>query len=493
MVTRESTGSDVDYAAATALHAADALLDMERATRARMLNGIAAELQQDREVLVDVADRETALGVQRLNSEFDRTIFQLRMFADVISDTDYLEPKVDEPHQTVLGETPDLRRLLVPLGPVLVFAASNFPFAFSVAGGDTAAALAAGCPVIVKTHPGHPATSKRTFDALSRALAAMDAPAGTVTAVYGLDAGRTLVEHPAVRAVSFTGSATGGRALFDAANGRADPIPFYGELAGANPVVITTAAARHRGESIARGLIDSVLLGAGQFCTKPGLIFVPNDEHGARLLDLMSADLRQRTPEPLLTEAIKSNFYSGLQSLTSLPKVTTVRGRGSVQGGFGVVPAMITVDAEHFDNRLATECFGPLTVCVRYQSTERLLALLGTLPGSLVGTLHAEPDDDAELAVLLVRRLSKAVGRLVFNGYPTGVTVNAAMTHGGPWPATTNSLHSSVGATAIRRFLRPITWQNMPPPLLPPELRAETSNRTSPSADHAATAVRLTS
>lgn len=473
----EDVGAETAPAALSAItdqagQAAAQLQDFSRGARAQLLAAIADELDTDRSVLVEVADRETALGPDRLASELDRTLYQLRAFAEIVEQGRYLEAVVEHRRDdTPLGVTPDLRRLLVPVGPVAVFAASNFPFAFSVVGGDTAAALAAGCPVIVKAHPGHPATSRRTLVAAERAVTAVRAPVGTLALVFGFDAGCRLVESPAVRAVSFTGSAAGGRALFDIACARPDPIPFYGELAATNPIVVTPAAARRRAQEIARGLLDSVLLGHGQFCTKPGLVFVPASHDGDRLLDTLGTELRTRTVGPLLTSSIRDNFRATVDSLTSLPGVRTLRGRADGERGFSVVPTAITVDIADFSAELTAECFGPATVCVRYRGIDDLIDTLRSLPGSLAGAVHAEPGEDDHIAQRVLRCLRDNVGRLVFNGYPTGVAVNPAMTHGGPWPATTNSLHSSVGTTAIRRFLRPVTWQNVPDALLPTELR----------------------
>lgn len=467
----ETSHNELDEIAELALTAADALQGLERLERAKLLTTIAEQLDTDAEALIAIADRETALGRDRLSSELDRTVFQLRQLADAVVEGNYLEAIIEHPHHTPLGRSPDLRRLLIPVGPVAVFAAGNFPFAFSVAGGDTAAALAAGCPVIVKAHPGHPATSRRVFERVSRAIRSTGSPSGTVGLVFGFETGRMLVEHPAVRAVSFTGSAAGGRALFDAANQRPDPIPFYGELAGANPIVVTPAAARERPETIAQGIIDSVLLGSGQFCTKPGLIFIPTTEGGDRLWQRVISGLRTRTVGPLLTRAIRDNFTSTVKSLSRLPGVSADQGQPAGGQGFGVVPTSLTVDFADFAHELVTECFGPAAVFVRYDDPQRLLGLLNTLPGSLAGAVHAEPGLDDALAAQLLDALRRSVGRLIYNGYPTGVAVNIAMTHGGPWPSTTNALHSSVGATAIRRFLRPVAWQNVPQNLLPDELR----------------------
>ena len=362
---------------------------------------------------------------------------------------------------------PEMRRLLVPVGPVAVFSASNFPFAFSVAGGDTASALAAGSPVIVKAHSGHPELSRRTAAIVADALEAAGAPAGSLSLVEGREAGNALVQHPVIQAAGFTGSLSGGRALYDLATGRPDPIPFYGELGSVNPVVITPAAAASRGEELAQGLVGSFTLGVGQFCTKPGVVFVPA---GAGFESLVEALVPGTTGGALLTDRITAAFPSGIDALAADPSVE-VLARGTAAGD-GAQPIVLTTDAAAVAERpevLLEECFGPVSLLVRYSSAEELHAALRAVPGSLTATLHSEPGDEVDETLAL---LQSRAGRVLFAGWPTGVAVTWSQQHGGPWPATT-SLHTSVGASAIRRFLRPVAYQSAPSALLPEVLRDE--------------------
>jgi NADP-dependent aldehyde dehydrogenase len=470
-VARESTEADVDLVCRRAEQAAPALEAMGREGRARLLRAMADALEGDRAAIVATADRETALGAGRLGGELTRTCYQLRQFAQVLLEGSYLQASIDHAADTPMGPRPDLRRMLLPIGPVGVFAASNFPLAFSVPGGDTAAAVAAGCPVVVKAHPGHPATSLRCLAALAEACRGVGAPEGTVALIFGQEAGLALVRHPAIRAIGFTGSERGGRALQDVANSRPDPIPFYGELGSLNPLVITAAAAAERAGEIATGLAASITNGAGQFCTKPGLVLVRDDEPGRTLVRQLAEAVGAVSPAPLLTEGIAQAFDAGVRKLAGRPTVTPLTAPGGTDlTGYQAFPALISVTARDLDAELLAECFGPLAVIAFYGDDEELLAVLGRLPGSLTGTIH-RGRTETDLPVRLERVLSRRVGRLLFDGYPTGVAVAWSMQHGGPWPSTTSPLHTSVGMTSIGRFLRPVTWQNAPEALLPAELR----------------------
>ncbi|MGI8881391.1 MAG: aldehyde dehydrogenase (NADP(+)) [Jatrophihabitans sp.] len=465
----ETTAAEVDQAAERAAAAAPAFGGSSRIDRARWLRAIADALETARPELVPVADQETALGDGRLNGELTRTCFQLRLFAEVVEDGGYVEAVIDHAGDTAMGPRPDLRRMLVPIGPVAVFGASNFPFAFSVPGGDTAAALAAACPVVIKAHPSHPETSQRCFEVLRDALSAAGAPDGVVSLVHGVDAGAAVVRHPAIRAVGFTGSSRGGQALARLAAERPDPIPFYGELSGLNPLVISPGAARARGAEIAEGLVASVMLGAGQFCTKPGLVFLLADAAGDEVLAGMAAALDAAAPPVALDAGIGSAFASGRTELSASNGVSTVAEVAADGSGYRMAPTLLTVPAAELDGRLLEECFGPLAVVVRYADSDELGAALRMVPGSLTASLHIE-DDEATLSAAVLPLLAERAGRLVWNGYPTGVAVAWAMQHGGPAPSTTNSLHTSVGPTAIRRFVRPLTFQNAPAAALPAEL-----------------------
>ncbi len=447
--------------------AADAWADSGPAQRATALRTVADALDGRGPELVELADRETGLGGPRLTGELARTTFQLRMFADALENGDGHDVLVDPavPGPPPAGH-PELRRVLVPLGPVAVFGASNFPFAFSVPGGDTASALAAGCPVVVKAHPGHPQTSEAVAGVMTAALAAAGAPAGTFGMVRGLDAGRLLVQHPGIRAAAFTGSYGGGRALFDLAVRRPDPIPFYGELSSVNPVVVTPAAAE-RGAALATGYVDSLTLGTGQFCTNPGLLLVPA---GSGLTEHVVAETGRREPGVMLHGGVAQLFRDNVSRLAALPGVRVpVPGATPDRPGAWSAPVVLAVDgatATATLDLLHTECFGPAAVVVEYASEEELLLLLTHLDGCLVATIHASEDEP--LAGTLVRRLARIAGRVVWNEWPTGVAVTAGQHHGGPHPATTNPLHSSVGPTATQRFLRPVAYQSVPQSLLPP-------------------------
>jgi NADP-dependent aldehyde dehydrogenase len=443
--------------AAAAAAAPFAALGRDR--RADLLDALAAALEAARDRVVATADRETALGPARLTGELTRTCYQLRLFGDVVRDGGYLEAAIDHAGDTPMGPRPDLRRMLVPLGPVAVFGASNFPLAFSVPGGDTASALAAGCPVVVKAHPAHPETSQLCFDLLARAARDFGAPDGTLGIVHGVAEGADLVAHPAIRAVGFTGSAGGARALLDIIGRRPDPVPFFGELGSLNPVVVTPAAAADRADRLGTELVGSITLGVGQFCTKPGLVFVPAGPAGDAVVAAMAAAVSAVGPATMLTEAIAESFAAGADRLAAVTEVVA-------RGGLAV---LLTVAAADLPPEATGECFGPVAVVARYTGGADLFAALDALPSSLTASVLRGPDE-TDLPAELTRRLLPRAGRLVYDGYPTGVAVSWAQHHGGPWPAT-NSQHTSVGTSAIRRFLRPVAFQNAPEALLPAELR----------------------
>jgi len=486
-VATEATPEQVDAAVRAAAAALPALAD--RAARARLLRGAAALLEDSAGAIIAAADAETALGTPRLTGELARTAFQLRTFADVVGEGAFLDVIIDHPDpQAVPIPRPDLRRYKIPLGVVAVYAASNFPLAFSVPGGDTASALAAGCPVVVKAHPDHPATSELCADVLRRAAVDAGLPADTVVLLHGFQAGVDLVRHPLVAAAGFTGSIPGGRALFDAAAARPRPIPFHGELGSLNPVVVTEAAAAERAEQIGTGLAGSFTLGTGQFCTKPGLVLAPAGDGGDQLVAALTGAARQAAAGVLLDARMRENFLKGAAARVALPGVTApvTPGAGedaqdagggdgagqAVRAGYVVVDAADLTEQGAYD-LLLEECFGPFTVIVRYADAAALDAVLDRLPGNLTATAHlgaAEAGEDGGPAADLLRRLTALAGRVLVNGWPTGVAVTGAQHHGGPYPATT-STSTSVGATAIERWLRPVAYQDTPPALLPPELR----------------------
>lgn len=450
----------LDEIAAQALVAFDDWAATPAAERAAALALVADRLDEASGKLVEIADAETALGEARLTGEVTRTTNQLRLFAQVLRDGGYLDAIISPADP--LRTQPDVRRMLVPRGPVAVFAASNFPFAFSVAGGDTASALAAGCPVIVKAHEAHPATSAAVAGVVGAALAEAGAPPGTFGVVYGPPIGSALVQHPAIAAVGFTGSLRGGRALFDLAVRRPDPIPFYGELGSINPVVVLPEAAARDAEAIAAGYAGSLTLGTGQFCTNPGLLFVPEDP---ALLAALAAAIGATEGGPMLT-ARMAEAYRGHAAWDRLE----VLAKGT---GGEVVPEVrqltLVTFAANID-LLTEERFGPAGLVVRYSSLDGLLEVLRRLPGSLTASVHARESEYAaagQVGAVLARR----AGRLIMNGWPTGVAVCWAMHHGGPWPATTDAHYTSVGATAIGRWLVPLAYQNWPDELLPVALQ----------------------
>jgi NADP-dependent aldehyde dehydrogenase len=466
----DSTTGDVDAACRAAAAAFPSWSRTTRAERAGVLAAMADALAARADEIVAIADQETSLGEARLRGELVRTCYQMRFFGEVAEEGSYLEATIDHAGDTPMGPRPDLRRMLVPIGPVAVFGASNFPLAFSVPGGDTVSALAAGCPVVIKAHPAHPLTSRLCFDTMAAV-----APEGVLHLVAGEQAGRDLVDHPAIQAVGFTGSLAGGRALADIAAARPAPIPFYGELGSVNVMVVTPAAAAARGGEIGAALGGSFTLGSGQFCTKPGLVFVPRGADGDALRDACAEAVHDKS-FAMLTSRIRDGYLDGAAALAAedgvsqlLPETATANEGDVVRATLLELDAAADLAARP---ELLHEVFGPLAVLVRYGSVGELDPVLSVLPGALTATVHAEADEPG-LAELSDRMLSVA-GRLVWNGYPTGVAVSWAQHHGGPWPGT-NSLHTSVGATAGRRFLRPVALQNAPASLLPPELRDEPS------------------
>ncbi|RKE23351.1 aldehyde dehydrogenase (NADP(+)) [Streptomyces sp. TLI_171] len=464
-VAREATPAEVDRAVTAAVAALPALADRTR--RAALLRAAADRLDAARPEILAAADAETALGEARLTGELARTTYQLRTFAELVEDGRYLDVRIDRA-DPALGR-PDLRRTKTPLGAVAVFAASNFPLAFSVPGGDTASALAAGCPVVVKAHPAHPATGELCARLIREAAASVGLPAAVLTLLHGFEAGPALVRHPLISAVGFTGSLRGGRHLHDLAAARPRPIPFHGELGSLNPVIVTDRAAARRGEEIGAGLAASFTLGQGQFCTKPGLVLVPADS--AALEKAVVAAAAQAPGGALLDPRIREAFLAGAAARAALPGVEVLL--PAAPGGaapLAVRPGILAVSAAQLHEELLEECFGPLTVLVRYRSGAELDGVLDRLGGNLTATLHLGDDEPPAEARALLDRLGALAGRIILNGWPTGVAVAPAMHHGGPYPAAT-STGTSVGTAAIDRWLRPVAYQDVPHDLLPPELR----------------------
>ncbi|MGW3853437.1 aldehyde dehydrogenase family protein [Micromonospora arida] len=468
----ETDESRLEVIAGQTSAAAQWLAARGRLGRAELLDAIAASLESRREDLLAAAEAETGLSHARLDGELTRAALQFRMFGEVLRDGAYVEAAIDHAADTPLGPGPDLRRMLVPLGPVAVFGASNFPFAFSVAGGDTAAALAAGCPTILKAHPSHPLTSHASAAAIESAVRDLGGPEGVVATVYGEQAGRALVRHPAIRAAALTGSVNAARAIQAAIDERPDPIPLYAELSSVNPIVILPDAAATRADQIAEGLFGSFTNSGGQLCTKPGLAFVPSDPGGDGLVEALRARVDASDGTVLLNERIRDAYENRSTEFERAGARVSARPTVEPGAGFTVAPTLLEVGLAGLTAEIADECFGPLLIVVRYDDAADLDAALATVPPSLTGSLHRGQDDDVDVVRRLVDVLAARAGRIVFDGYPTGVRVSWAQHHGGPWPST-NAVHTSVGATSIRRFLRPLAWQDAPAWVLPEELRDE--------------------
>lgn len=458
----------VDAAVEGARRCARALARTTGAQRAELLRAIASEIEGAGATLIERAGLETALPQARLEGERGRTLAQLRMFADLIEDGEIFSgPKLAAlPDRSPLPR-PALALHRRALGPVAVFGASNFPLAFSTAGGDSAAALAAGCPVVFRGHPAHPGTCAIVASAIARALAALDWPAEAFALIQGPshELGARLVMHESIAAVAFTGSLAGGRALVDLAATRRSPIPVFAEMGSVNPVVVTPDALAARGPEIAAMLAGSIVQGVGQFCTKPGLIFVPEGPASAGFVDTLVAGVQAMGEGIMLTPAIAQNYQSGVAAILDQPGVTGIGGSDepALVRGTRVKPALAMTTAPAIVEReqLLDEVFGPFALVVEYASLEQAHKALERLPGQLSATIHCQADAWASHAAL-VELLEERAGRVCFGGVPTGVEVCEAMHHGGPYPATSDARFSSVGTAAIERFVRPVCRQNWP-------------------------------
>ena len=444
-----------------------------RADRAAFLNTIADEIEARGAEITEVGSRETGLPEARLQGERGRTTGQLRLFASHILQGDYLDRRHDEalPDRQPLPR-PDIRMMQRPIGPVAVFGASNFPLAFSTAGGDTASALAAGCPVIVKGHSAHPGTGEIVAEAIKAAAEKCGIHPGVFSLIQGgkRDVGTALVTHPLINAVGFTGSLAGGRALFDLCVSRPDPIPFYGELGSVNPMFLLPEAVKARGEAIAQGWAASLTMGAGQFCTNPGISIILNGPEADAYIAAAGKALEPVGAQTMLTEGIAAAYRAGRDQIAGTKGVQEVL--TSMCDQRDATPYLFaTTGAEWLANEaLGEEVFGPLGLVVRCESTEEMLEIAHSLLGQLTCTLHMDAADTA-LARTLLPVLERKAGRILANGFPTGVEVCDAMVHGGPFPASTNFGATSVGTMAIRRFLRPVCYQNLADEVLPEDLR----------------------
>ncbi len=452
----------------TAAHASAVWANSPATFRAAVMRTVADRLDDRAAELIETAATETHLTVPRLRNELLRTTFQLRFFADIVETGDYLDARIDHADPNWgMGPRPDIRRVNQPVGPVLVFAGSNFPFAFSVAGGDTASALAAGCAVIVKAHSGHPELSVQTGAVVAQAIQEAGGPDGLLSVITGTETGRQALVDPRVKAASFTGSIPGGRALFDLACGRPEPIPFFGELGSVNPTFVTKSAAARRADEIVGGFVDSFTLGAGQFCTKPGVLFVPVDS------DLVQRLRDAQTPSAasLLNTRIHAGYVGALTEILQHDAVQPLVLHPASHDD-PPAPTLVLTSVDHVladPEHLITEVFGPTALVVEYDDESQLLDVATALHGQLTATVQGS-DDDA-IAPQLIRVLSDKAGRVLWNQWPTGVTVTYAQQHGGPYPATTAPSSTSVGGAAIERFLRPVAYQGMPEHLLPSALQ----------------------
>lgn len=443
-------------------------------TRAKFLRAIADNIEALGETLIKRASLETALPEARFVGERARTCGQLRMFADLLDEGSWVDARIDHviPDRQPVPK-PDVRSMLRPLGPVAVFCASNFPLAYSVAGGDTASALAAGCPVIVNGHTAHPGTAELVGIAVSKAVRDHGMPEGTFSLLFsaGYDIGQALVKHPAIKAVGFTGSRKGGRALMDLVAARPEPIPIYTEMSSVNPTFILPNAVKERGDEIVKGLHASVTGGVGQFCTKPGLVFLPNDEPASGFVSTFNELIAETEPSPLLTGGIRSAYVSGNQKRASEVE-NTIANETPELPGFSVNPSAFETSAVEFLNTpdLNEEIFGPTTLLIRSNDHEELLRIARSLEGQLTASVHGTEQDLIEYSDLIAILETKA-GRLIFNGFSTGVEVCPSMVHGGPYPATSDGRSTAVGTRAIERFARLVCYQNFPQNALPDELK----------------------
>jgi len=468
--------TEVDEAATLAEAAFDTFRKLPLEKRAAFLEAIADNIVAIGDPLIERAHAETGLPLARLQGERGRTVGQLRLFAKVVRDGRFLAATIDPalPERTPLPRA-DLRLAKVPLGPVAVFGASNFPLAFSVAGGDTASALAAGAPVIVKAHSAHLGTSELVGRAIQKAVKDQGLPEGVFSLLIGAGRklGEALVAHPAIKAVGFTGSRQGGLALVRIAAARAEPIPVYAEMSSINPVFLMPAALAARAEAIGKGFADSLAMGAGQFCTNPGLVIAIGDDNVQRFITAASRALAEKAAQTMLTPGIHEAYTAGTAKVDAAAGVEKVaQGVAAGDQPNAAQAALYVTDAQRLlsSPELEDEMFGPASIVVRAKDFDEVLQLAEHLEGQLTVTLQIDPDDYADAGRLLPV-LERKAGRILANGFPTGVEVCHAMVHGGPFPSTSNPMFTSVGATAIDRFLRPVCYQDLPDALRPPEIQ----------------------
>jgi NADP-dependent aldehyde dehydrogenase len=471
-----ATTDDVERACALAKAAFDTYRDTTPEQRAQFLEAIADEILAIGSALIERAHSETGLPVARLEGERGRTMNQLKLFAKVVRDGNYLNATLDSALPERAPPRPDLRMRKIAVGPVAVFGASNFPLAFSVAGGDTASALAAGCPVIVKAHSAHLGTSELVGHAVQKAVARCNLPEGVFSMLVGdgRQIGQAIVSHPAIKAVGFTGSRQGGVALMRTAAQRKEPIPVYAEMSSINPVFLMPAALAEKSATIAQGFVDSLTLGSGQFCTNPGMVIALGSPELQAFITAASAALAAKPGTTMLTPGIHQAYVSGTERLSQIDGVTMLAQGQVGQTACAAQAKLSSCTAQHFlaTPALEDEIFGPSSLIIRCVNIDEVHAVAEHLEGQLTATVHAVSADYA-LVKNLLPVLERKAGRILFNGFPTGVEVSHAMVHGGPFPSTSDSRTTSVGATAIDRFIRPVCYQEVPADLLPPALRDE--------------------
>ncbi len=472
---RQASPAEVDSAVQKASAAFQEYRKKSGQEKAAFLEAIADEIVSLGDALIQRCMEETGLPEGRLTGERGRTVNQLKLFAQLLREGSWVDARIDtaQPDRTPLPRA-DIRSMLIPLGPVGVFGASNFPFAFSVAGGDTASALAAGCTVVVKGHPAHPGTSEMVARAIQRAVEQCHMPEGTFSMVNGpsVDVGLAIVRHPLIKAIGFTGSFKGGKALYDEAAKRSEPIPVYAEMGSSNPVFVLPRALKQQKETIAKDLAASVNLGTGQFCTNPGLVFMQSSEDADAFKSLLAQNIQNSGAGLMLTPGIRENYRQGIERLSHTRDVDVLaKGKEETNACYGTSYLLHTsVQSFLHDDTLQEEVFGPATLAVSAKHQDELLQAAHSLHGHLTVTVHGTEEDLQEHRELLTLLEQKA-GRITLNGYPTGVEVCHAMVHGGPYPATTDSRTTSVGTAAINRFARPVCYQSFPFALLPDALK----------------------
>ncbi|MFX0555787.1 aldehyde dehydrogenase (NADP(+)) [Maribacter sp. CXY002] len=472
---KNATPEEINQTVVSASKAFQVYRKIDNEKKAQFLEQIAVEIENLGDELLERSHLETALPLGRLTGERGRTMNQLRLFASVVREGSWVDARIDtaQPEREPFPKS-DIRHMIIPLGPVAVFGASNFPLAFSTAGGDTASALAAGCPVVYKGHPAHPGTTELVAKAIQTAIEKIGMPRGTFSLIQGntIQVGETLVKHKGIKAVGFTGSYSGGMAMFNYANSRPEPIPVFSEMGSANPMFILPGALQERAVEIAKGYTNSINMGVGQFCTNPGLTILSKSPETQTFLTTLKNSIEKVEPGTMLTSGIQSAYQKGLEQLAANDQLEILADSKDAHDERKVVSKVFKTSMQSFlqNNSLAEENFGPSSLLVEASTKEEILEAAHALGGHLTATVHAT-DEDLENYGDLFEILEQKVGRVLVNGFPTGVEVCHSMVHGGPFPATTAPSSTSVGTNAIKRFVRPVCFQDYPAMLLPKELQ----------------------